>query len=167
MLPSSRRLRFSLAGLLLIVTTASVAAAIWGATRRYAVTAYLLVRLNQPSIGAAQRLSPMDIERTSMEVLALLESPAVIEAALGKAGIQVQGDASASRFWIDRIQVQYPGNGELLQLRIDSRGRDRSRDVKVLEAVIDAFIAANEARNRRNPEIAAEVTIVQEPVAWP
>lgn len=164
----ARRIRFSLVGLLMCVTAACLLAAVWGSTQQYAVAAYLQVKFSTTRAGARPR-SAVEMERSAINELARVKSQTVINAALASAGVKdslaSRGGAAAS-YWIDRIQASFPGDGEVLELRIESRSWDRRTHVKVLQEVVEAYLREVE-RQRSQGKSVPDVTVIQRPMVLP
>ena len=122
----------------------SVATGIFGGSSR--TTAYLKVAINRstnPFASTAQRATPQEIERLAMNSLALVKSPAVLKAALN-----VVTPRDSLDMWQDeavehlqkRFTAAFPGDGEILELQLE--GANAKEDAALLQAIIDAFIAA-------------------------
>lgn len=155
------RLTFSLAFLLAGVTLVCVIVAILASFRGYTVTAYLQVR----NIGSATaRVSPQEIEQQAMNSLALATSRSTLEAALAKPGVgqlsNIQGRENTVNWLMDRLNVTFPGDGEIMEMRLEGRGRGAEDDRHLLQAVIDAYL--DEIHNAAHAP--KEVKVMQEPV---
>jgi hypothetical protein len=150
-----RPFRYSVAALLIVMTIVCVLVAILRPSRTYSVTAYL--RVSQRPVASVTRFTPQAIERQAMNSLALVTSSEVIEAALASPGVAnlqaVKQQADAAAWLADRLRVSFPGEGEILELRLEGEGSGAAEDQKLLNAVIDAYKSAMErAKQVAGPE---------------
>jgi beta-lactamase regulating signal transducer with metallopeptidase domain len=91
---------------------------------------------------ADARLTPQEIELQAKNCLAIVKSPAVLKAALEKITPRETVDMEpANAAWLqNRLSATFPGDGEILELKLE--GGDAKEDSVLLQAVIDAFLAA-------------------------
>lgn len=156
------RLTFSLAFLLAVMTLVCVILAIWVSFRSYTVTAYLQVK----NIGAASaRVSPQEIEQQAMNAIALVTSRSTIEAALAKPGIgqlrNIQGNRNAGAWLRNRLRVTFPGDGEIMELKLEGRNNGAEDDRQLLRAVVEAYLGEVDKAGPGSP---MKVKVMQEPV---
>ena len=122
----------------------SVATGILGGSSR--TTAYLKVAINRstnPFDAAAKRATPQQIAGRVKDCLALIESPAVLKAALDVVtprDLLDMGKDEAVEHLKKRFTAAFPGDGEILELKLE--GANAKEDAALLQAIIDAFIAA-------------------------
>jgi hypothetical protein len=133
-----RGFRFSLLALLALVTFICAALALYQATRRYRITAYLQV--SQPRNVAFVTTQPN-------QQLTLVKSTAVLAAALQDPSLSgvssLKGKADPVAWLRDRLTASFPGDGEILELRIEGKGSPAGDDyAKIVDAVIRAYVAA-------------------------
>jgi len=166
-----RRWTFSLAALLGFMTIVCVLVAIWTSTRGYSVIAYLEVSQKRPNDSTSVRVSIQEIEGRVMNSIALAKSAKVIGAAVAKPGIRERSVASggsrdAVQGVINRLQVTFPGEGEVMEMRLEGRGRGAEEDRKLLKAIADAFRDEVEGQNAAAPpgSTSTEVRMIQSPV---
>ncbi|MBA4104258.1 MAG: hypothetical protein C0485_00745 [Pirellula sp.] len=119
-------------------------------------TAYLNVKFNllpgafsgapETFNVAAARLTPQAIELQARNCLAIIKSPNLLKAALAvitpRETVDMQ-PAKAAEWLKNRLSATFPGNGEILELKLE--GGDAKEDNALLQAVIDAFLAAMKA----------------------
>jgi len=166
-----RRWTFSLAALLGFMTIVCVLAALWSSTREYSVIAYIEVSQTRPNDSTSVRVSFQEIERRAMNSLALAKSPKVIGAAVAQPGIRdlsvaSGGSGDALQRVTSRLQVKFPGEGEVMEMRLEGRGPGAEEDRKLLKAVADAFRDEVEGQNAAaSPgSTSTEVRMIQSPV---
>jgi hypothetical protein len=158
------RLTFSLAFLLAVVTLVCVILAIWASFRGYTVTAYLQVK----SIAAtsSRMLSLQEIEQQAMNAIALVTSQSAIEAALAKPGIgqirNIQGNGNAANWLRNRLRVTFPGDGEIMELKLEGKNNGAEDDRQLLGAVVESYLAEVDKAGRAGSPMRAKV--IQEPV---
>lgn len=104
-----------------------------------------------------------------MASLALAKSPGVLDAALSSPGVSklstVKGRTNAAAWLSDRMQVVYPGDGDILEFRLQGIGGDSAEDEKLLSAVVDAYQSASDQKKRdaKPDELTSDATLLQPP----
>jgi hypothetical protein len=138
-------IRFSLAGLLLATTVACVLLAIFRPIRPYTVVAILEVNRSNLAMSSTP-LGSAWIEQNAMAALPLVTSDEVVNVALASPKIaelgQVQRRQNAAAWLRDRLRVSYPGDGTNIEFRLLGEGAGAGDDLKILQAVIDAYQGA-------------------------
>jgi hypothetical protein len=170
--PGPRRVRYSLAAMLVVMTITCVLLAIFRPIRPYTVVAILEVNrsnlaMSPTSLGSAW------IEQNAMAALPLVTSDEVVNAALASPKIaelgQVQRRQNAAAWLRDRLRVSYPGDGKIIEFRLLGQGAGAGDDLKILQAVIDAYQGAVTRRWRlADPAQANSVLkVIQKPELVP
>jgi hypothetical protein len=138
-------IRFSLAGLLLVTTVACVLLAIFRPIRPYTVVAILEVNRSGLAKSSTPRGSAW-IEQNAMAALPLVTSDEVVNAVLAGPKIaelgQIQRQKNSAAWLRERLRVSYPGDGKIIEFRLLGQGPDAGDDLKILQAVIDAYQGA-------------------------
>jgi hypothetical protein len=160
---SPSRLTFVLGLLVAVVICVIAVLALWGSFRSYTVTAYLKVNY---SGSASTRVSPQEIEKQAMDALAMATSRGTLKAALARPGVgqlrNIRGNNNAEAWLRNRLQLSFPGSGEIMELKLEGRNNGAEEDRQLLQAVIDAFLGEVEkAQRARSP---MKVIIMQKPV---
>ena len=96
--------------------------------------------------SADVRLTPQGIAIQAQNCIDIVKSPSVLKAALDALTPRDMVDRSqpdAIEWLRNRLSATFPGDGEIFELRLD--GGDAKEDNVLLQAVIDAFIAAMKA----------------------
>ncbi len=143
--PARRFGRFSLATVFILMSAVAIAVAIWIELNKQDVTAYLLF-LRSPGRGAwpaelADTMSDAEFARYRATQVELMRSqPLLVRAlrdpAMGKLPL-IQGQSDPVEWLQSDLQFEFPGDGELLRIRL--RCRDEDQGVKIVNAVIDAY----------------------------
>ncbi len=162
---SRRPVRYCVTALLMVMTAACMLLAVFRPLGSYSVTAYL--KVVQPLASFGTRLSPQEIERAAMASLTLATSAEVINAALANPGVaklDVIKQQPNPAVWLrDRLRPSFPGEGEILEIRLSGVGNGAKNDELILDAVVDAYKLASDRKNRlaKPDELTSDVTLMQ------
>jgi hypothetical protein len=126
------------------LVVAAIAFAWISAANRGQVTTYLKIPRYSGSIIDDAGLEPWEeYRRRRDDYKTLIVSPLVIDAALQQqeiASLDVpRGHESSLEWLINAITVDFPSDGEIMQVSIASPRRDADQSVKILDAVVKAF----------------------------
>jgi hypothetical protein len=130
---------------LLVTTVACVLLAIFRPIRPYTVVAVLEVNRGGLGMSTTARGSAW-IEQNAMAAPPLVTSDEVVNAVLASPKIaeldQIQRQKNSAAWLRDRLRVSYPGYGKIIEFRLLGQGAGAGDDLKILQAVIDAYQGA-------------------------
>lgn len=141
----ANRLRFSLLALFLLMTAVCVLLAWWARPRQCRVEAQFLVA-SRPVVllGEEKPLDAEEIETLRQNQLAYLKSPYVIMAAIrdpAVARLTVLASKDDPVQWIvDNLEAEFPGNTELLTIRMRGPAVTSDDLRKIVDAVSRAYL---------------------------
>ncbi|WP_145431249.1 hypothetical protein [Lacipirellula limnantheis] len=131
---------------LIVALTAAGSVAWWRFSTGGAVVAYLKVERNNAAafVINPQQMSDEEHRQVKINHKALIVSPLVLDAALQRQDIAnldiVRRHLGTELMWLlNALQVSFPGDGEIMEVRMSCAQGDREQTVMIVDSVSNAY----------------------------